>query len=47
LIDQRSEARREKNFKRSDELRHEIMARGWKVKDNRDGTSEYTPGFGQ
>jgi cysteinyl-tRNA synthetase len=47
LIDQRREARREKNFKRSDELRHEIMARGWKVKDNRDGTSEYTPGFGQ
>jgi len=47
LIDQRSEARREKNFKRSDELRNEIMARGWKVKDNRDGTSEYTPGFDQ
>jgi cysteinyl-tRNA synthetase len=43
LIDERWEARRQKNFKRSDELRHEIMACGWKVKDNPNGTSEYMP----
>jgi cysteinyl-tRNA synthetase len=45
LIDQRAEARRSKDFKRSDELRKRLLALGWTVKDNRDGTSEYKPAF--
>ncbi len=45
LIDQRVEARRSKDFKRSDELRKRLLALGWTVKDNRDGTSEYKPAF--
>jgi cysteinyl-tRNA synthetase len=45
LIDERAEARREKNFKRSDELRQQIIANGWSVTDNRDGTSDYMPSW--
>ena len=33
----RENARREKNWKRSDELRDEISARGWEVRDTKDG----------
>jgi cysteinyl-tRNA synthetase len=45
LIEQRADARRTKDFKRSDELRKRLLALGWTVKDNRDGTSEYKPAF--
>jgi cysteinyl-tRNA synthetase len=45
LINERAEARREKNFKRSDELRQQIIANGWSVTDNRDGTSDYMPSW--
>jgi cysteinyl-tRNA synthetase len=37
LLDQRAEARRAKNFSRSDELRQAIEALGWKVKDTPKG----------
>ena len=37
LLDERAQARREKNFKRSDELRDAIAAQGWTVKDTKDG----------
>ncbi len=37
LVEQRSTARGEKNWKRSDELRDAIAAQGWTVKDSKDG----------
>ena len=36
-LDERAAARREKNFRRSDELRDAIAALGWAVKDTKDG----------
>ncbi len=37
LVDERAAARAAKNFKRSDELRDELAALGWSVKDTKDG----------
>jgi cysteinyl-tRNA synthetase len=37
LAEQRENARREKNWKRSDELREQISALGWGVRDTKDG----------
>lgn len=37
LAQQREKARREKNWKRSDELRQQISALGWEVRDTKDG----------
>ena len=37
LAEQREDARREKNWKRSDELRARISALGWEVRDTKDG----------
>ena len=37
LAQQRENARREKNWKRSDELRDRISALGWEVRDTKDG----------
>jgi cysteinyl-tRNA synthetase len=37
LAHQRENARREKNWKRSDELRERIAALGWEVRDTKDG----------
>jgi cysteinyl-tRNA synthetase len=37
LAKERENARREKNWKRSDELREEISALGWEVRDTKDG----------
>ena len=37
LAQQRESARREKNWKRSDELREQISGRGWEVRDTKDG----------
>ena len=37
LAHQRENARREKNWKRSDELRERISALGWEVRDTKDG----------
>ena len=42
LIEDRAEARRDKNFKRSDELRAELEQRGYDVRDTREGSS-YVP----
>ena len=39
LIAQRDQARREKDFARSDELRRELVARGYEVKDTVEGSS--------
>jgi cysteinyl-tRNA synthetase len=36
LAEQRENARREKNWKRSDELRQQIYARGWEVRDTKE-----------
>ena len=41
LIKLRSEARSEKNFKLSDEIRDELKGIGVEIKDNRDGTTDY------
>jgi cysteinyl-tRNA synthetase len=41
LIEARAAARHQRDFKRSDELRKELMARGYEVKDKRDGSSTY------
>ena len=41
LMDQRAEARRSKNFQQADELRKQLEAMGYEVKDNRDGGAEY------
>jgi cysteinyl-tRNA synthetase len=38
LAQQREDARREKNWKRSDDLRERISALGWEVRDTKDGT---------
>lgn len=43
LIDQRVEARRQRDFALADRLRREIIAAGWTVKDEPDGTSQYEP----
>ena len=37
LLDERAAARKEKDFRRSDELRDAIAAHGWAVKDTKDG----------
>ena len=37
LLDQRAEARKAKNWAESDRLRDEIAAKGWAVKDSKDG----------
>jgi cysteinyl-tRNA synthetase len=37
LAEERENARREKNWKRSDELRERISALGWQVRDTKDG----------
>ena len=37
LAKERQNARREKNWKRSDELRDRISALGWEVRDTKDG----------
>ena len=39
LLDQRAEARKVKNWAESDRLRDEITAKGWLVKDSKDGQS--------
>ena len=39
LLDQRAEARKAKNWTESDRLRDEIAAKGWLVKDSKDGQS--------
>ena len=41
LIKLRSDARSEKNFKLSDEIRDELKVLGVEIKDNRDGTTDY------
>jgi cysteinyl-tRNA synthetase len=38
LIDERDEARRQKNFGRSDEIRNRLTAMGWEVMDTSSGT---------
>ncbi len=38
LANERENARREKNWKRSDELREQISALGWEVRDTKDGS---------
>jgi cysteinyl-tRNA synthetase len=37
LAKKRENARREKNWKRSDELRDQISALGWEVRDTKEG----------
>ena len=37
MAKERENARREKNWKRSDELRERISALGWEVRDTKDG----------
>jgi cysteinyl-tRNA synthetase len=37
LAKERENARREKNWKRSDELREQIFALGWEARDTKDG----------
>jgi len=37
LAEQRENARREKNWKRSDELRDQILELGWETRDTKDG----------
>ncbi len=41
LIDDRAAARKARDFKRADQLRAELEARGYEVKDNRDGSALY------
>jgi cysteinyl-tRNA synthetase len=46
LIDNRTAARKAKDFALADQLRQEIERRGYEVKDNRDGTATYRPRSG-
>ena len=41
LIDNRAAARKAKDFALADQLREELEARGYEVKDNRDGSATY------
>ena len=41
LIKIRTDARAEKNFKLSDEIRDSLKAMGIEIKDNKDGTTSY------
>jgi cysteinyl-tRNA synthetase len=41
LIDARAAARKARDYKRADELRVQLEARGYEVKDNRDGSALY------
>jgi cysteinyl-tRNA synthetase len=41
LIDNRGAARKAKDFNLADQMREELEARGYEVKDNRDGTATY------
>ena len=41
LIKIRTDARAEKNFKLSDEIRDSLKAIGVEIKDNKDGTTSY------
>ena len=41
LIQERAAARQVKNFKRADELRAELEARGYEVKDGKGGAATY------
>ena len=43
LWDERDEARKNQNFKLADQLRQELLARGYTVKDGRDGISSLMP----
>ena len=43
LLDERKDARRNKNWKRSDEIRDLLKAKGFGVKDNPDGTTSWFP----
>ncbi len=43
LIEDRAAARRDKNFKRSDELRAELEQLGYDVRDTRDGSIATCP----
>jgi cysteinyl-tRNA synthetase len=45
LIQERKTARDRKDFKRSDELRQELVARGWSVKDRKGDESIYEPAW--
>jgi cysteinyl-tRNA synthetase len=45
LAEERENARREKNWKRSDELREQISALGWELRDTKDG-AKLTPRSG-
>lgn len=42
LVDERIEAKRQKNFKRADEIRDELNKMGVKIKDKPDGTTEWS-----
>ena len=37
LVDQRAQARTDKNWKLGDELRDKVLALGWAIKDSKDG----------
>jgi len=37
LLDQRQEARKAKDFKRSDAIRDELKAKGWQIEDTPKG----------
>ena len=41
LLKIRAEARKEKNFKLSDEIRDELKKMGVEIKDNKDGTATF------
>ncbi len=43
LVDRRTRARAERNFELADQLRQELVARGYEVRDRRDGSSSYAP----
>ena len=38
LAGERIQARKARNFKRSDEIRDELKANGWEVRDTKDGS---------
>jgi cysteinyl-tRNA synthetase len=38
LLDERNQAKQEKDFKKSDQIRDELLDLGWKILDSREGS---------
>ncbi|HLW70366.1 MAG TPA: cysteine--tRNA ligase [Candidatus Binataceae bacterium] len=47
LIDERKKARLARDYAKADELKKELLTRGYEIKDDKDGSSQYTRGLNE